>query len=551
MDWNFGDLLDATAAHVPLDRPAIIRGDHVTSWGDFDARSNRLARAMLAAGLVAGQRVAILARNIPEFIEIAAAAFKARLTHVNLNYRYTTAEIEYVLRDCEAAGLFFQDEFAPVVAPLIGGAVAHLRLAVQIGGAVETGEAVQLDGRPEGVVVRGYDALVDAGDSSPLGIQRSPDDGYLLYTGGTTGRPKGVMWRSADARRSQLESPVAVATPQTMDDHIAQVQKGTAGVVMPACPLMHGAGLNSSLGELLVGGTTVLLPSDRFSAEELWSEAARCGVTRILIVGDAFARPMVDALDAHKDRWDLSRLRLISSAGLMWSEPVKGALIAALPQLVLLDILGASEASGFGYAITSADRTTPTGLFEPGPQTVIIDVDSDRPLADGAVGQGWLARRRPFGAGYHGDPVKSATVYRAIDGVDYAIPGDMAERLADGRLRLLGRGSMCINTGGEKVFVEEVEEALKQVDGISDAMVFGLPDPKWGSMVTALIEGDAPDDEGLRAALSQELAAYKQPRVIIRVDAMPRHASGKSDYRSGMDIAAAEIARRAASRAAS
>ncbi|MGQ0280401.1 AMP-binding protein [Sphingopyxis sp. Q841] len=527
MDWNFGDLLDATAAHVPGDRPAIIRGDHVTNWVDFDARSNRLARAMLAAGLPAGARIAILARNIPEFIEIAAAAFKARLTHVNLNYRYTTSEIEYVLRDCQAAGLFYQDEFTPIVAPLIGGAIDHLTYAVRIGG----------DGA--------YDGIVSEGDASPLGIVRSPDDGYLLYTGGTTGRPKGVMWRSADARRSQLESPVAVSTPASMDDHIAQVLKGAAGRVMPACPLMHGAGLNSSLAELLVGGAAVLLPSDRFSAEELWSEAERQGVTRILIVGDAFARPMADTLLANPGRWDLSALRLISSAGLMWSEQVKAALLEALPQLTLLDILGASEASGFGYAITNKDRATPTGLFEPGPQTVIIDQETGGVLADDEVGSGWLARRPPFGAGYHGDPEKTASVYRTIEGQAYAVPGDMAERLPDGRFRLLGRGSMCINTGGEKVFVEEVEEALKRIDGVADAMVFGLPDPKWGSAVTALIEaGDSPDDQALRAALSRDLAAYKQPRTIIRVAVLPRHASGKSDYRSGMDLARTEISAR-------
>lgn len=522
MDWNFGDLLDATAANVPGDRPAIVRGDVTVNWATFDARTNRVARAMLAAGLEAGARVAILARNIPEFIEIAAAAFKARLTHVNLNYRYTTAEIEYVLRDCQAAGLFYQDCFADVVAPLIGGAVDHLSLAVQVGG----------DGD--------YGRMAAEGDASPLGVQRSPDDGYLLYTGGTTGRPKGVMWRSADARRSQLESPVAVATPASMDDHIAQVLRGTAGRVMPACPLMHGAGLNSCLAELLVGGTAVLLPSDRFDAEELWDEAARNRVTRILIVGDAFARPMVEALVRHPGRWDLSALRLISSAGLMWSEEVKGALLDALPQLTLLDILGASEASGFGYAITTRDRATPTGLFEPGPQTVIIDQETDRVLGPDEPGRGWLARRPPFGSGYHGDPEKTASVYREIDGQPYAIPGDMAERLPDGRLRLLGRGSMCINTGGEKVFVEEVEEALKRVPGIADAIVFGMPDPKWGSAVTALVEaGDDPDDQAIRAALSTDLAAYKLPRTILRTDAMPRHASGKSDYRGAMELARA------------
>lgn len=522
MDWNFGDLLDATAANVPGGRPAIIRGDDVLDWASFDARTNRVARAMLAAGLVAGDRVAILARNIPEFIEIAAAAFKARLTHVNLNYRYTTSEIEYVLRDCQAAGLFYQDEFAQVVAPLIGGSIAHLTFPVKIDG----------DGA--------YPGMAGAGDSSPLGIVRSPDDGYLLYTGGTTGRPKGVMWRSADARRSQLESPVAALVPASMDDHIALVRRGTAGRVLPACPLMHGAGLNSSMAELLIGGTAVLLPSDRFDPEALWEQSARHRVTRILIVGDAFARPMAEALSRSAGRWDLSALRLISSAGLMWSLEVKAALLEALPQLTLLDILGASEASGLGFAITTRDRSTPTGTFEPGPHTVIIDPQSDRVLGPDEVGEGWLARRPPFGAGYHGDPEKTASVYREIAGVRYAIPGDMAARLADGRLRLLGRGSLCINTGGEKVFVEEVEEALKRVPGIADAMVFGLPDSKWGSIVGALVAVDAdaaPDDETVRAALSADLAAYKLPRLLIRTDAMPRHASGKSDYRRAIDIA--------------
>lgn len=519
MDWNFGDLLDATAANVPGDRPAIIRGDTVVNWADFDARTNRVARAMRAAGLQPGDRVAILARNIPEFIEVAAAAFKARVTHVNINYRYTTAEIEYVLRDCQAAALFYQDEFEGVSAPLIGGAIDHLILPVKIGG----------DGD--------YARMASEGDPSPLGIQRSPDDGYLLYTGGTTGRPKGVMWRSVDARRSQLESPVAVSTPASMDDHIAQVRRNLAGRVLPACPLMHGAGLNSCLAELLIGGTAVLLPFDRFDPMGLWDEVERHYVTRVLIVGDAFARPMADALTANPGRWDLSALRLISSAGLMWSEEVKTQLLEAVPNLTLLDILGASEASGFGFAIANRERSTPTGTFERGPQTVIVAQDDDRILEPGEPGAGWLARRPPFGAGYHGDPAKSATVYREIDGQAYAIPGDMAEWLPDGRFRLLGRGSMCINSGGEKIFVEEVEEALKRVPGVADAMVFALPDPRFGSVVGALIQaGETPDDEAIRAALSADLAAYKMPRRIVRADTMPRHASGKSDYRRAIEI---------------
>lgn len=522
MQWNFGDLLDATAATVPGDRPALIRGSRVISWADFDARTNRLARAMLSAGLEASTRVAILARNIPEYIEVAAAAFKARLTSVNINYRYTTSEIEYVLTDCQAGALFYQDGYADTVAPLLA-ALPHLTLGVMIG----NGGA--------------YDRMATSGDASPLTIPRSGDDGYLLYTGGTTGRPKGVMWRAADARATQLESPTVKTVPQSMTDHIAMVAANAApGRVLPACPLMHGAGLNSSLAELVSGGTAVLLPNDRFDAEELWGEVARLGVTRVLIVGDVFARPMVQALAAHPKRWNLSSLRVISSSGLMWSREMKRALVDALPQATMIDILGASEASGFGYAITTATRETPTGYFEPGPGTAIIAVDNDRVLAADEPGEGWLARRPPIALGYHGDPAKTAATYRTIDGVRYAIPGDMAAREADGRLRLIGRGSQVINTGGEKVFAEEVEEALKRVPGIADAMVVGVPDPIWGKAVVALATVLPDYDEGAaRATLLGDLAAYKLPRRIITLADLPRHASGKGDYRRALDIATA------------
>ena len=519
MQWNFGDLLDATAAAVPGDRPALIRGDRVINWAEFDARTNRLARAVLAAGLETGARIAILARNIPEYVEVAAAAFKARLSSVNINYRYTTAEIDYVLADCQAAAIVYQAEFADVVRPLLGA----LTLAIQIGGGGD------------------YDALATEGDPTPLNIARSGDDGYLLYTGGTTGRPKGVMWRSADARATQLEAPTIKAVPKSMADHVAMVAANAArGRVLPACPLMHGAGLNSSMAELVAGGTAVLMPGDRFDADELWSEVARLGVTRVLIVGDVFARPMVQALERAPGRWDLSTLRVISSSGLMWSRETKHALVAALPQVTLVDILGASEASGLGYAITTAARETPTGWFEPGPGTVIIEVETDRVRAGDEPGEGWLARRAPFAAGYHGDPAKTATTYRMIDGVRYAIPGDMAAREPDGRIRLVGRGSQVINTGGEKVFAEEVEEALKRAPGIDDAMVVGVPDAIWGKAIVALATVTPSYDEAAaRAAMLADLAPYKLPKRIIALPDLPRHASGKGDYRRALEIATA------------
>ncbi len=519
-DWNFGDLLDATAAVVPGDRPALIQGERVVSWAEFDARTNRMARAFLAAGLPVGARVAILARNIPEFIEIACAAFKARLSHVNINYRYTVGEIDYVLQNCQAQGLFYQAEFADLVAPLL----PSLALAVEIEGPA-------------------YAAMTREGDGHPLEIERSPEDGYLLYTGGTTGKPKGVMWRSGDARVSQLEAPTIKAVVRTMADHVAMVAENPMpGRVIPACPLMHGAGLNSSMAELVGGGTAVLLPDTRFDPIQLWDEAERTRATRILIVGDVFARPMAQALRDHPGRWDLSAMRVISSAGLMWSREVKRALVAAIPQVTLVDILGASEASGFGYAVTTATHETPTGYFEPGRHTVLVEPDTDRILEANEPGEGWLARRPPFGLGYHDDPAKTAATYRRIGDEVLAIPGDMAVREADGRLRLVGRGNMVINTGGEKVFAEEVEEAMKRAPGIEDAIVVGVPDPIWGRKIVALARVTAAYDAATaQQAMLADLAAYKLPKHVIVLDTLPRHASGKSDYRNALAIATREL----------
>lgn len=252
---------------------------------------------------------------------------------------------------------------------------------------------------------------------------------------------------------------------------------------------------------------------------------------------------MAQALADNSDRWDLSSMRVISSAGLMWSREVKQELVRLLPQVTLVDILGASEASGFGYTFTTASRETPTGFFEPGRNTVIIDIESGKVLPEGVPGQGWLARRPPFALGYHGDPAKTAETYREIDGQKYAIPGDIAERMPDGLIHLIGRGNLCINSGGEKIFVEEVEEALKRVPGVEDAMVLGVPDERWGSVAVALIRAEEDLDEAsVCAFLATDLARYKLPRRMIRLEDLPRHASGKPDYRRARDLVAGLLA---------
>lgn len=525
-DWNLADIFDGVATRVPADRPAIVHGNTVVRWGDLDARSNRVARALLAAGHETGERVGFLSRNHPGYIEGFVACLKSRLVHVNLNYRYTIDELVGVLEDAGATVLLYQQEFATQVATLTERLPA-LR------------SRICLDGEGLGEATAHFQAMAAQGDASPLGIVRDERDPLLVYTGGTTGRPKGVIWPGHHYRACQLESPLVQHRPANLDEHLEMVAANPRpGRVLPACPLMHGAGITSTLAELLNGGTALLLANHRFDPHELWQLAERERATRVLIVGDVFARPMFAALDEQPGRYDLSSLKVISSAGLMWSEEIKAGLLRHLPGLVLADIYGASEAAGLGYAITTKDRSTPTGCFEPGPRTVMVG-DDGHIVPAGEEGEGWLARSDPLPEGYFGDPKKTAEVFRTIDGTRYGVPGDRVRRHADGSMQLLGRGSLVINSGGEKIYVEEVEEALKRLPGVDDALVVGVPDVRWGSAIVALLRStDAPPDaQALRAGLAPHLAAYKLPKHFLAVSQLPRADSGKGDYRAARALA--------------
>ena len=527
MGWNFGDLFDAAAASVPAGRPALIHGDMTLGWAELDRRTNRAARALLARGLQPGDRVAVMARNHPAFIEAVMAALKARMVYLTINYRYVADEVAYILADSGAAALCVQPEFAPAVAGARANLPSLLFALPSDGPSDGPGNGPELPGAEP------WEALAGAGDGSPLGIERSGNDTYLVYTGGTTGRPKGVVWRQDAARATQLESPLARAVPRTLAEHAAAVAANPApSRVVPACPLMHGAGINSSVAELANGGTVITLAARRFDAAELWSAASRHAATRVLIVGDVFARPMVAALDDAPDRYDLSALRAISSAGLTWSADTKAGLLRHLPGVTLLDIFGASEASSLGYAITDRTGAAPTGVFAPGPHTVLIGEDGVvLPREPGR--EGFVARSGALPEGYLGAPAKTAEVYRTVGGVRYGIPGDLGRWEPDGSLRLIGRGSLCINSGGEKIHPEEVEHALRQLPEVEDALVVGVPDPRWGHAVAALLllrPGAAFDPAGARTALGGRLAGYKLPKALLPVDSLPRHDSGKANY---------------------
>ncbi|AZS20037.1 MULTISPECIES: acyl-CoA synthetase [unclassified Caulobacter] len=528
MNWNYGDIFDAVARAAPPERPALIWRDAVVTWGEFDRRTNNLAKALIDLGLKPDARIGILCRNHPAYLEFLVAGVKARLLTVNLNYRYTADEIAYVLNDCNAEVLFYQSDFDGMLASLqerLPGVQAWVRIENE-----RSPEAP-----PEGAL--SYETLARTGDGKPLDITRSADDGYLLYTGGTTGKPKGVHWSTDQSRRVQLESPLIARVPQTMEEHLETV-RATDSRIIPACPLMHGSGSNSAMGDLLNGGTAIILSGDRFDAAQLWREVEKHRATRVSIVGDVFAKPMLKALDDAPGAYDLSSMRAISSAGLTWSKEVKEGLLRHMPNIALVDILGASEASGLGYSVAKAGKIPETGVFDAAPLTVLIDPDTGAIMPKDRPSEGFIARSGAMANGYFGDPEKTAATYRVIDGVRYAVPGDFARWMPPNQFTLIGRGNLSINTGGEKVFPEEVEEALKLQPGVADVLVVGQPDDKWGKIVVAILKADGVFDEArVRAGLAQTLSAYKHPKRFVLVDTVPRHESGKADYRTAIALA--------------
>jgi 3-oxocholest-4-en-26-oate---CoA ligase len=379
--------------------------------------------------------------------------------------------------------------------------------------------------------------------SAPWG--RDGDDLYMLYTGGTTGMPKGTMWRQDDV--FWLVNPGAMPPypdGATIDQIVAQRRELGAGPKsIPACPLMHGTGALSSFGVLQSGGCIVLLENRSFDAAEMFDLVQREGVNVLVIVGDAFAKPMLRALDANPGKWDLSSLLVIISSGVMWSEPVKQGLLAHHPNMILADSLGSSEAVGMGSSTSAGNETAKTAKFQLGPNAVVVSEDG-RLLGPGE-GSGRLGIKGRVPVGYYKDPEKSAATFPVIDGVRYSLPGDFAQVEDDGAITLLGRGSVCINTGGEKVFPEEVEEVLKLHPSIRDAVAVGVPDEKFGEAITAVVEaepGAEVEADDIINHVKSKLAAFKAPKHVVVVDTIGRAPNAKVDYKRLKALAAERVA---------
>ncbi|MFP3907226.1 MAG: acyl-CoA synthetase, partial [Acidimicrobiales bacterium] len=523
VSWNFGDVFEAVAAAVP-DAPAQIQGDLVRTWGEFDRRANALATDLLDAGLGQQSKVGIYLYNCPEYFEVVQGSFKAAMVPFNTNYRYGPDEVAYLFDNADAEAVVFHTSFAELI-DRIRGELPAVRRWYAID---DTGSGIPPWAFDyQALVAEGADRVVP-----PWG--RSGDDILMLYTGGTTGMPKGVMWRQDDlftVLGRGGNALVGTAPAETLDD-IAE--RATGGVsLLVACPMMHGTGQFSAFGIMQLGGAVVALPSRHFDPAELWRVVDERSVNVLSIVGDAFAKPMLAELDANRDRYDLSSVLAMISSGVMWSQEVKNGLIGHIPQVTLSDNFASSEALGMGASVSSADRTESTAKFRVGPRCKVF-TDDDREVQPGSGEAGMVAVGGAIPLGYYKDEAKTAATFRTVDGVRYSIPGDWATVNEDGTLNLLGRGSVCINTGGEKVYPEEVEEALKRHPTVNDAVCVAVPDERFGEAICAVVEpaaGQTPTLDDLSAHVKAGLASYKAPRHLVVVETIGRAVNGKVDYK--------------------
>ena len=524
--WNLAEIWERVADRFP-DSTAQIQGDRTYTWAEFDRRADGVAATLLAAGAQHQDKVAHYLYNSPEFLESMFGLFKAGLVPVNTNYRYTDDELAYLWDNADAVAVIFHGAFTERCdAMRPRSPKVHTWIWVDDGS----------EPCPEWAIP--YEtAAASASERTVPAWGRSPDDLYLLFTGGTTGMPKGVMWRQDDLVGS-LDAPSKQPFPAApgWDAFDARVSKpGPRN--LPAAPLMHGTGAFNAMWNLVLGGSVVTTVGRHFDPVELLDTIQSQRVNSMSIVGDAFAKPLLRALDAEPDRWDISSLRVMVSSGVIWTSGTKAGLLRHNPRLIMVDSLGSSEAIGMASNTTTAESAgsneTSTAKFSLGPNTKVLTEDG-REVVPGSGERGRVALRGRTPVGYYKDEAKSASTFITFEGVRWSIPGDFAEVEAGGTLKLYGRGSQCINTGGEKVYPEEVEEALKLHPSIADAAVVGVPDERFGEAITALVEahaGSTIDERELIAHVRETLAAYKSPKRVLTVDSIGRAANGKLDYK--------------------
>jgi fatty-acyl-CoA synthase len=520
------------------DRPALSHGSRQVSWAGLEQRASRLAGALQQRGVAAGDAIGTYLFNCPEYLEAFFGALKIRAVPANINYRYTSDELLALVNNSEAKVLFYDATLRERVASIAGRAPGLL--LVEVGGI----------GAPPISGARAYeDMLADADPAAR--IWRDEDDVFLAYTGGTTGLPKGVLTRIGLMAQYSLwfrDMFFGERETSTPLDYIAQlVADGVDTAVLPASPLMHGTGLAfAALPALCSGGQVITLPSQRFDAHELLDTVEAANVAVVAIVGDAFALPIVRGLDdgrADGGRYDVRSVRVICSAGVAWTAQVKERLLEHMPDAMLVDVCGATEGLAYGFSQVRSGDELSTANFQATEGLKALAADGTQ-LPRGEVG---LLAAPTTASGYHRDPKASAGTFVLIDGVLHGMPGDLGRIEADGSVTLIGRGVTTINTGGEKVFPTEVEEAIRAHPGVDDCLVLGVPDERFGEVVAALVVGDADMAAAdITSTVHRSLARYKAPRRVRIVEEIPRMPNGKVDYPAAVKMAA-EVLRDSAS----
>jgi acyl-CoA synthetase (AMP-forming)/AMP-acid ligase II len=513
--FNLADLFERVADAVP-DRTALVVDDRRFSFSELDAYANQAAHVLADHGVKRGEHVGIYAYNSAEWVATMLGTYKLRAVPINVNFRYVEEELAYILGNADCVAVVYDTEFAARL-DAVRAALPSLRDTLPLGDA--------------------FDAALGAASAARDFGARSPDDHYVLYTGGTTGLPKGVVWRHEDVFMALGQGIDAVTGHRVATDRELAEKAAAAPAPLVFCvipPLMHGAAQWGMLGQLFQGNTIVLMR--KFDPDAVWQTVDREGVNSVLITGDAMGRPLIEALDDASRSYDVSSLFAVSSSAAIFSPAVKDRFFERFPDLVITDSIGSSESGFNGLALVGKGGTAMKGgpTVTPAPDVVVLD-DELRPVEPGSGVVGRVARGGNIPIGYYNDEAKTKTTFVvAADGRRYAMPGDFATLEADGTVTLLGRGSVCINSGGEKIFPEEVEAALKSHPDVFDAVVVGVPDERWGQRVAAVVEVRDGHIEPTLAALDSHcrtrIAGYKVPRDLRVVDRMERSPSGKADY---------------------
>ena len=536
VEHNVWTVFETIAARVP-DRVALVVKGERTTYAGLAERARRFANVLAAHGLghhvprselepwETGQDFAgLYLLNGPEYLEATLGAYAARVAPANVNYRYVAEELAYLLEDAGAGAVVYHARFAPTLASVLP-RLSRPPLLLQV--ADDSGEALLPGALDYETALR--DA--SAGPVEPVGGPQDPDDLYVLYTGGTTGMPKGTLWRQADIYLAALGGD---AHPDDFDaSAIAEFAAGRdANPLLPIAPFMHGAAHWLSLRALLVGDTVVINDVvDRLDPVDVWTLVERERVVAMLMVGEAFARPLLDELE--RGSYDVSTVNVVIVGGAVTSPETKARMMKVLPNAIIADAAGASETGGALSAVAAAGNAGEAGVFIPQPSVAVLDADKQRVLEPGHDGIGWFAKSGRIPLGYLGDKDKTAATFPVVDGTRWSVPGDRARWRADGMVELLGRDSVTINSAGEKIFAEEVEAAVLLHPDVTDAVVVGRPSERWGQEVVVVLSvrpSTAPTDDSIIAVAAERIARYKLPKAIVRVPTVVRSPAGKADY---------------------